>query len=615
MTKFRIKLTLVFILFMTIAVIGLGLFSAHNMKQNHIETLKESLQREIMLISATVPWHTELPLEQRIAYFEQQAAYLRPFTESRITFIDRDGVVLGDSDHDARQMDNHLDREEIQAALTGDGTGFSIRYSDTVDRNILNVAMAVEENGERVGFIRLGMSLAQVESSIRSLWSYYLAGMLLLFLLAVLFGYRISISLTRPLESITQVAEQITHARYDSRVQIRSRDEIGKLGKAINKMAASLQNQMKRIADNETRLNTVLENLVSGVIMIDREGKLALANCTAERILGLSQKSIGHHYADARLEHVNLVALIDECVRTKEPIRDEMTLYYPEERTLEVNLVPLKKKDEEWGGLVLVLHDITNIRRLERMRSEFVANVSHELKTPVASVKGFAETLLNGALEDRETARSFVQIIYDESERLNRLIIDLLELSKIESKQAPLQLSPLEMHSFVTGTVRMLHKEAQKKNISFELKLIPGLYVEGDEDRLRQVLINLLSNAINYTPEGGKVTVEVKTLHPEKDPAEDKVVIMISDTGIGIPKKDLPRIFERFYRVDKARSRRSGGTGLGLSIVKHIVELHRGVISVESEVGVGTTFTIELPVIQQHPIGGGDLNASGNSDH
>ncbi|HEX7027943.1 MAG TPA: PAS domain-containing sensor histidine kinase, partial [Gammaproteobacteria bacterium] len=152
MTKFRIKLTLVFILFMTIAVIGLGLFSAHNMKQNHIETLKESLQREIMLISATVPWHTELPLEQRIVYFEQQAAYLRPFTESRITFIDRDGVVLGDSDHDARQMDNHLDREEIQAALTGDGTGFSIRYSDTVDRNILNLAMAVEENGERVGF-------------------------------------------------------------------------------------------------------------------------------------------------------------------------------------------------------------------------------------------------------------------------------------------------------------------------------------------------------------------------------------------------------------------------------------------------------------------------------
>jgi two-component system phosphate regulon sensor histidine kinase PhoR len=245
-----------------------------------------------------------------------------------------------------------------------------------------------------------------------------------------------------------------------------------------------------------------------------------------------------------------------------------------------------------------VLHDITAIRRLEKVRSEFVANVSHELKTPVAAVKGFAETLLAGAMNDPEIAKSFLQIIYDESERLNRLIGDILELSKVESKRVPLLFSPVHLNSFVRKTLDMMQSSAVKKDISLDMQVDPELYMEADEDRLRQIMINLLSNGINYTPEGGKVKVQVEEVTAAGDGGEDKIRITISDTGIGIPKKDLPRIFERFYRVDKARSRSSGGTGLGLSIVKHLVELHKGSIRVESDIGLGSKFILDLPVIQ-----------------
>jgi two-component system phosphate regulon sensor histidine kinase PhoR len=331
--------------------------------------------------------------------------------------------------------------------------------------------------------------------------------------------------------------------------------------------------------------------------MIDKDGRIALLNRSAEKILGFQQEELlGRQYQHANLAP-ELTELIAMCFGSMEHIRDERTLYFPEEVLLEINLRPMVIGGEDFAGILIVLHDITAVRRLERIRSEFVANVSHELKTPVASVKGFAETLLAGALKDEETAKSFLQIIYDESERLNRLIGDILDLSKIESKRVPLQLSPVHLNSFMDHTLQMLAPEAQKKNIDLKLLVEEDLYMEADEDRLRQIMINLLSNGISYTPEGGKVSVTVQAMNVVNGEDPETIRFVIADTGIGIPRKDLPRIFERFYRVDKARSRSSGGTGLGLSIVKHLVELHKGHISVESEVGAGSRFILDLPVL------------------
>jgi two-component system phosphate regulon sensor histidine kinase PhoR len=575
-----------------------GIFTAKLSENKYIVFLEERTQHEIGIIQSVVDLHRTGTESELISYYDEQAKKLKKTLQARITFITKAGKVLGDSDYDPTTMDNHLNRDEIQQAIK-EGSGSKQRLSDTRNGQVLYVAAEVKDEGSQVGFIRMAMTLETVDHSIRQLWVLLLLGLSVLFIIAAIISYRIAHNLTRPLEKITRVAYQITNMNYRSRVTIRKKDEIGRLGQAINTMADSLQLQMHRILEDESRLKSVLENMMSGVVMIDREERIVLMNRSAEDFLGFSADELLGKKFDEAKQQFEFTQLIRECIEAREHIRDEMIFYFPEERILEVNVSPMSQTNEEWAGVLIVLHNITAVRRLERMRSEFVANVSHELKTPIAAVKGFAETLLAGAMDDKEIAKQFLQIIFDESERLNRLIGDILELSKIESKRIPLHFSPVEMRSLVERSLHMMRAEALKKNITLEMQVEEDIYIEADEDRLRQILINLLQNGISYTPEGGRVRVNVEPLHSptDRDNEYERVRLTISDSGIGIPKKDLPRIFERFYRVDKARSRISGGTGLGLSIVKHLVDLHKGTILVESEVGIGTKFLIDLPVI------------------
>ncbi|MCM3629044.1 ATP-binding protein [Paenibacillus glycanilyticus] len=591
MNSFRNRLTFTMIIILALSVTAAGLFMAKTFKDNHINALEDNMVREMHIILAKTEWK-EGDKASLFPYFTKEAETLRTYADSRVTFISGDGTVLGDSDHAPETMDNHSKRIEVIEAHKN-GVGRAIRYSDTLKENLLYVAIAADPSDPNSNIIRLAMSLKEVDKSINQLWTVLIIGLLVLFIVAAFISYRIALSLTRPLEQITKVAQRIKQLDYKARVKVRKQDEVGELGHAINAMAESLEVQMTRIRQNESQLESVLDNMINGVMMIDPTGRIVLMSKRAEEILGFSARElVGRNYAEAKQQY-ELSQLIQEALASREHIKEEITFYFPEERLLELNLVPIHQENNEFSGLLLVLQDVTAIRRLERMRSEFVANVSHELKTPIAAVKGFAETLLGGAVNDEETARSFLQIIFDESDRLNRLIGDILALSKIESKRVPLYFSPVELDSFMTKTVTMMETEAARKSIMLDLQMENGLYVEADEDRLRQIMMNVIANGINYTPEGGKVSVNIKSID------EDHIRILISDTGIGIPKKDLPRIFERFYRVDKARSRSSGGTGLGLSIVKHLVELHKGTISVTSEVGMGSTFVIELPVLQQ----------------
>lgn len=591
MNSFRNRLTLTMILILALSVTAAGLFMAKTFKDNHINALEDNMIREMHIILAKTEWK-QGDNATLFPYFTKEAENLKTYADTRVTFIAGDGTVLGDSDHAPETMDNHSTRVEVVEAHKN-GIGRAIRHSDTLNENLLYVALSVNPSDPHSNVIRLAMSLKEVDKSINQLWTVLIIGLLVLFIVAAFISYRIALSLTRPLEQITKVAQRIKQMDYKARVKVRKQDEVGELGHAINAMAESLEVQMTRIRQNESQLESVLDNMINGVMMIDPAGKILLMSRRAGELLGISSgELVGRNYAEAKQQY-ELSQLIQEALEGREHIREEITFYFPEERLLELNLVPIHQENQEFSGVLLVLADVTAIRRLERMRSEFVANVSHELKTPIAAVKGFAETLLGGAVNDEETARSFLQIIYDESDRLNRLIGDILALSKIESKRVPLYFSPVEMDSFMTKTVTMMEPEAAKKSIKLQLEMEHGLYVEADEDRLRQIMMNVIANGVNYTPEGGKVSVNIASID------EDHIRIQISDTGIGIPKKDLPRIFERFYRVDKARSRSSGGTGLGLSIVKHLVELHKGTIAVTSTVGVGSTFVIELPVLQQ----------------
>ncbi|QJC51446.1 HAMP domain-containing protein [Paenibacillus albicereus] len=595
MKRFRVRLTWIMIVMIGLSVTAAGLMMGKTYKDNHIAALEESMLREMMVINAHLDWSlADKPVEGQ-AYFSERANELKELTGARVTFIRKDGKVLGDSDSDPNGMDNHSGRKEVLEA-EAEGSGRAIRHSETVGQNMLYVAVAADPGRLPSDLIRLSYSLESVEISVNKLWTVLIGGLILLFLLSAAVSYRVALGLTRPLEQITGAARRIKAMDYSVRVDIRSKDEIGELGTAINAMAEGLQVQMNRIQENETQLYSVLDNMTSGIVMINAGGRMVLFNRRAEEVLGFEHREmVGKHYSEVKQQY-ELSQFIQQGIDNQEPMHDEITFYFPEERLLELNLVPVYASDDRYGGALLVLHDVSAIRRLERMRSEFVANVSHELKTPVTAIKGFAETLLGGAVHDPVMSQQFMQIIYDESERLNRLIGDILELSKVESRRVPLQLSPVDLTAFLRRSIEVMEPEAAKKGIALEAVIADGIFLEADEDRLRQIVINLLQNGINYTPEGGQVAVSA-SLAVREDGLET-VRIRISDTGIGIPKKDLPRIFERFYRVDKARSRVSGGTGLGLSIVKHLVELHKGTITVDSTVGVGTSFILELPVIQ-----------------
>ncbi|WP_263560152.1 two-component system histidine kinase PnpS [Paenibacillus polymyxa] len=598
MKSFRFRLTLIMLILIGVSVLAAGITMGQIFKNSNMKVLEENMGREIDLLRATFPFVNADALSSTdyVSYYSEKAKEIAHLTDSRVTFIRKDGTVVGDSLSNPRKMENHASREEIRQA-TSEGIGRTIRYSETLQRNMLYVAEPVVSDKGFDGYIRLSMSLKAVEEGMQRGWTAIGIGLVLLFIAAGLMSYHIARSLTSPIEHITGVANRISGLDYDARVGVQRRDEVGQLGEAINRMADSLQNQMKTIRDNEDLLQSVMSNMTGGILMIDARECIALVNRESERMLGVVGKRVTDKPYHELKKHYELTKLIEGSIQSRERLHGEVHLYNPEERLVLLDGVPMYEDEGGYRGMLFLLQDITAIRRLENMRSEFVANVSHELKTPIAAVKGFAETLLGGGVKDEETARSFLQIIYDESERLNRLIGDILELSKIESKRSPLDCSPIHISSFIESLLEKLNNVAAKKRITLHMDIPDELFMEADEDKLQQIFLNLLSNGINYTLDGGKVKIKVITLQRDND--TEKVVFTVSDTGIGIPKKDLPRIFERFYRVDKGRSRNSGGTGLGLSIVKHLVDLHHGTLSVESELGLGTTFTVELPLLQQ----------------
>ncbi|MFD1886265.1 two-component system histidine kinase PnpS [Paenibacillus wenxiniae] len=600
MKPFRIRLTIIIMLLLAVLGLAAAFTMAHIYRNSHEQTLEDNMLREIRLLETTFAFQpvgneNGAPSNDVFSYYSREALQIGKLTDSRVTFIEKDGTVIGDSESDPRTMNNHASREEIVAAAR-DGVGSAVRYSNTLKENMLYVAAPVQKPGEFDGYIRLSMSLVAVEDGVRSTWTIMGISLLVLFVIAALVSYSVAASLTRPLEHITRVANRISRLDYGARVRLERKDEIGDLGKAIDNMADSLEMQLKVIRDNEDLLQSVLANMTGGMVMVDDSGKIALINRFAEEMLSInSKRMIGKSYQELK-QHYELSKLLGDGLRRKERIHDEQTLYNPEPRLIEIDGVPMFEDDDTYRGMLFLIQDVSNIRRLERMRSEFVANVSHELKTPIAAVKGFAETLLSGGVNDEQTARSFLQIIYDESERLNRLIGDILELSKIESKRSPLNFSPIHLQPFFETIREMLNASAAQKNITLDMQVPEELFMEADEDRLRQIFVNLISNAINYTQDGGQVRLNVHEIVSEQ--GEERIIFDVTDTGMGIPRKDLPRIFERFYRVDKARSRSSGGTGLGLSIVKHLVELHHGAVTVESEVNIGSTFTVNLPLLQ-----------------
>ena len=511
--------------------------------------------------------------------------------QARITVIAPDGKVLGDSYESGdslRSMENHLSRPEVREALSR-GVGSSVRLSDTVGIRMVNVALPVQSpaSDNRLGIVRLSLPLTQIEQHYHALRKSLGLALAVAFLLSVGLSYLLARSITGPLARMVEAAKSMVGGEFKQRIPAGSNDELSDLASALNQMASSIEEKIEALKQDRAKMAATLIAMQEGVMVLTVDGTLRLTNPAMERMIGrhdseLTGKSYWEVVRQPKLNEFISHALAGAGQMT------EISLGTRSDRIFQVYASSLAESHDRPAGLVLVFHDITELRRLEQVRKDFVANVSHELRTPITAIKGYVEALRDDPKVDLQQRQRFLEIIETHTDRLNVIITDLLLLSKIESGQIPLQQHPVELVPLLHRTLGLFSHQINRKQHKVVLNGSGALPpVLGDEERLGQVFSNLLDNAIKYTPDHGAITI---TLGEENG----SVDVHIDDTGIGIPPTDLPRIFERFYRVDKARSRELGGTGLGLAIVKHLVEAHGGTVTAESR-GKGTRFTVKLP--------------------
>ncbi|HFK0073271.1 PAS domain-containing protein [Listeria monocytogenes] len=588
MKKLWLKIGLSFFILFFVVMVIVGIFSGELMKSTYLNMKENQLEDDAKILLQTTNMEN-LDLDKDAATIQKSLDPLGEDIDARITVIDSKGDVVADTKKDPEKLDNHMNRPEVTDILKkGESVGISIRESDSLGYSMLYVAVPVKHQSKTDGVLRISISLESVDAAVAKLWG----NLALIFGIALVIIAAISVfiarKITRPVREIIEVSTDLANHKYDSRIHGKISGELQDLSISVSTLAESLETQMFEIKQNEQRLNAIVQNLVSGVMLINVDKQVIMTNRTMYQILGETEIT-GKPFYEV-IKSFALSQLIEGTFETKTIQQKEIILYFPREMILDASVSPILGENGEITGIILLLHDITQIRHLENVRSEFVTNVSHELKTPVTALKGFAETLLDGAMYDEMLLKKFLTIIKEESDRLHRLIMDILALSRIEQNPVPENVELVEVDEVIEQSARTIFEMATEKNIQVIIpeKTIPSVTIETDRDKLQQILINLLSNAINYTPVDGKV--EVKLIEQEAE-----VIIEVTDNGIGIPAKDIDRVFERFYRVDKARSRHSGGTGLGLSIVKHLVENCGGRIEVESQEEVGSTFRVTLP--------------------
>ena len=507
--------------------------------------------------------------------------------KARVTIIAWDGEVVGDSEVPPErfaELDNHIGRPEIRDAIAK-GVGSSIRYSETLRNDMLYAALPFRSATGQDAVLRLALSMSSINAAKHEFravlgWSLLAAAITVVFFSNLLAGVS-----TKSLHAVAAIASKIGKGEIGTRVPVVSGSEVGELARVLNEMAQKTEEQLERLSAEKNRLDTILKGMGEGIMVADPQGVVTLVNPAFRELFGMKDEIEGRQLIDIS-RHPALHESFRGVIALGQERVEELQLHAPKEKTVLTHWVPLMENGV-LTGVVAVFHDISDIRQLEKIRRDFVANVSHELRTPVTIIKGYAETLLAGALENPQQATRFVNIMYSHADRLAALIQDLLTLSQLESGTIALEARSVSVHDIAEHVVALLEQKIRERRISIDILGLAGAPgVLADPGRLEQVFVNLVDNAVKYTPAGGSVTLTATA-------EEDRVVVAVRDTGIGIPSRDLPRIFERFYRVDSARSREEGGTGLGLAIVKHIVQQQGGTVSVESS-GQGSIFYVTL---------------------
>ncbi len=567
----------------SLAIIAISLLAAHAYLANTLEALLTNrIESDLSVRAELVRRDVERSHCDDLASCDAVADDLGASARARVTIVSAEGRVLGDSDVPLDRLpmvENHSQRPELVAARSS-GHGVASRLSDTVHERMLYVAVPLE--GAR-GYARVAVPLVEVDQAKAGLNQALLVGSLLALAVAAVFSFAGAQLGSKTIRHLTDVARAMAKGDFSARARLQGRDEFSSLGRALDQLAESLSITVRELSTERDLVGRILSGMQEGVLLLDDTGRIALVNPALREMLLLGEGAVGHMPIDV-LQNAELAALLepDSDLRT-----GEIELSGLKPRRVLVRAVPLA---DEPGGVLAVFVDVTDIRRLESMRKDFVANASHELRTPITAVRSAAETLRLAFESDPEAAKHFIDIIERNAERLQRLVEDLLDLSRIEARELRLALEPVDLAEFVPRALELLRERAAKKRITLSADVDRGVPpARLDRRATEQILTNLVENAIKYSPDGARVVVSAKV-------TGGAIRIAVSDTGPGIAERHLPRLFERFYRVDTGRSRELGGTGLGLAIVKHLVEAQGGSVGVESVVGKGSTFRMSFPV-------------------
>jgi two-component system, OmpR family, phosphate regulon sensor histidine kinase PhoR len=590
------KLGLTYVALLLVVLLAVDFYSARVLRRDYIRSASDKLA-SLLKIALARP-----PLLDDAAQLHSWTSWMAE-SGARVTVIDAAGRVLEDSAGGPESAENHSGLPEVQQAFAT-GTGDSVRHSSSLDFDLVYSAVRYQPPSGPPVVLRMALPLSQIDSSRMDLRKrLFLASFVILFLGGVAsFGF--SRMFAARVDRLKDFSRRVAEGDFSPLPAERPRDELADLADALNETAQRMDATIRSLSGERNQSSAILRSMVEGVAVIDAQERLVFCNRTFLEILNVDSASSEGRPVIEVVRNSELLGLIRRALQGEEGLQTDIATGFIQQRNFSVTAAPVKAleaatpaalgngavADLKPSGAVVVLHDVTELRRLERVRQDFVANVSHEFKTPLTAIRGFAETLLSGALDDAKNNRRFLTIIRDHATRLDRLTDDLLKLARIEAGKLELEFFPVGLAELIEGCAETTLLKASRKQISIDIQIPPGLStVRGDASLLREVLQNLLDNAVQYTGSGGRIQVTASSGARES-------VVSVTDTGIGIPLADQERIFERFYRVDAARSREAGGTGLGLSIAKHIVEAHGGRLWVESEVGRGSQFSFSIPL-------------------
>jgi len=576
--------------YVAVALVGTFLFAA-SLVPRAGEQVAENLA-VTMQVTATSLERAVGPAIQNLDYdgVRDTVSDIAELTGLRVTVIDANGLVLADSHENPFSMDNHFRRPEIQSAYMG-GEGRAQRYSYTLEEGFRYLARRVTQRDQFVGFVRVAKPASALATEMRQAQVGIITNAAFVAFLVLLVAFYLAARQTAKVEELTGVAQEIALGNFARRIPEGNSLGLKKLAETINQMARSSARRVSDVTADRNRLSTVFTCMVEGVIDVDMDQKILHINEAAARLLLVNENSCIGKPIWQEIRNQEITEALDQAITTQSVIKTQMRLNRESDQlVVDIYAASLSNDEGEPIGAVLVLNDITELENLERVRTDFVANASHELKTPITAIRGLTETLLGDDEIEKETVTSFIERVHAQSLRLSQLVGDLMTISRLESSQAGEEFTRINFADLARQAVRAGQVTAEEKGQDLDVELPDTeVMVWGDRQNLSQLLDNLIDNAIKYTPNDGSITVKVS-----KD--DENAILQVTDTGIGISPQFQQRVFERFYRVDKARSQSLGGTGLGLSIVKNIAEKHGGSIDVKSQLGSGSSFTIKLPL-------------------